>query len=89
MVMARVAVPVPPALVAPIVTLENPVTVGAPVISPVAVSTAKPLGRPVAENENGDPLAAIWYMKLEPAVATALIHAVRSFWATVLAEDQR
>ena len=44
-----VAVPVPPALVTPMVTEKGPVAVGVPVMAPVAVSTARPAGRPVAE----------------------------------------
>jgi hypothetical protein len=48
MVKVRVAVPVPPALVAPIVTDEVPTAVGVPVIFPVLVATLKPAGRPVA-----------------------------------------
>ena len=47
-VRARVAVPVPPALVAPMVTLKLPVAVGVPVMAPVVVFTESPAGRPVA-----------------------------------------
>jgi hypothetical protein len=47
-VRARVAVPVPPAFVAPMLTLELPTAVGVPVISPVAVATLSPAGSPVA-----------------------------------------
>ena len=47
-VMVSVAVPVPPAFVALIVTLDVPAAVGVPVIAPVAVLTDKPVGRPVA-----------------------------------------
>ncbi len=46
MVRVRVAVPVPPALVALMVTLVVPAAVGVPVMAPVAVLTARPAGRP-------------------------------------------
>ena len=47
---ARVAVPVPPVLVALIVTLKGLpiVVVGVPVMAPVAESSESPAGRPVA-----------------------------------------
>ena len=48
MVSVRVALPVPPPLVAPSVTVEVPAAVGVPEISPVAVLTDKPAGKPVA-----------------------------------------
>jgi hypothetical protein len=48
MVMTSVAVPVPPALVALIVTLYTPPTVGVPEISPVLVFTLRPGGSGVA-----------------------------------------
>ena len=48
MVYTKVALPVPPALVAEIVTLNTPVAVGVPVICPLAVFTVKPAGNPVA-----------------------------------------
>jgi hypothetical protein len=47
-VMTSVALPVPPALVALIVTLDVPVVVGVPEINPVLVFTDKPAGSPVA-----------------------------------------
>ena len=47
-VMTRVALPVPPALVALIVTLDVPAVVGVPEINPVVVFTDKPAGNPVA-----------------------------------------
>jgi hypothetical protein len=59
-VITREAVPVPPALVAPMVTVVTAATVGVPVIAPVAVSTAKPAGRFVAEYDVGVREAAIW-----------------------------
>jgi hypothetical protein len=48
MVRVSVAVPVPEALVAPIVTLEVPAAVGVPVILPVDVLTLSPAASPVA-----------------------------------------
>src|SRR4051812_23380724 len=47
-VRVRIALPVPPAFVAPIVTLLVPVAVGVPEITPVAEFTVSPAGRPVA-----------------------------------------
>jgi hypothetical protein len=47
-VKVNVALPVPPALVALIVTLYVPAVVGVPEIKPVLVFTVKPDGRPVA-----------------------------------------
>src|SRR5271155_1888258 len=47
-VSAKVAEPVPLALVALMVTLLVPATVGVPVIAPVAVLTLSPAGSPVA-----------------------------------------
>ena len=48
MVKVSVALPVPPALVALIVTLYVPAVVGVPEINPVLVSTLIPAGNPVA-----------------------------------------
>lgn len=45
----RVAVPVPPALVVPMVTELVPVVVGVPEMIPVEEFTLNPEGRPVAE----------------------------------------
>lgn len=47
-VSVKVWVPVPPALAALKVTLDVPVAVGVPEITPVLVLTPKPVGRPVA-----------------------------------------
>ena len=47
-VRVRVNVPLPPALVALKVMVETDTVVGIPDIHPVAVSIAKPAGRPVA-----------------------------------------
>jgi hypothetical protein len=48
MVRVSVALPVPPALVALIVTLYVPAVVGVPEINPVLVLTLTPAGNPVA-----------------------------------------
>jgi hypothetical protein len=48
MVRVRVALPVPPALVALSVTDEVPAAVGVPEIKPVPVFTDSPIGNPVA-----------------------------------------
>ena len=47
-VKVNVALPVPPELVALIVTLYVPAVVGVPEIKPVPVFTGKPAGNPVA-----------------------------------------
>jgi hypothetical protein len=47
MVSVRLALPVPPELVALNVTVDVPATVGVPEISPVLVLTASPAGKPV------------------------------------------
>ena len=54
------AVPVPPAFVAPIITVEDPAAVGVPVMAPVPVLTLKPAGKPVALKEVGVLLPVIW-----------------------------
>ena len=59
-VRVRSAVPVPPLLVAPSVTVEVPVAVGVPEMSPVEVLTDKPEGSPVAEKLVGELEAVIW-----------------------------
>ncbi len=46
--MVSVAVPVPPAFVALIVTVNVPAAVGVPEITPVEVFTANPAGNPLA-----------------------------------------
>ncbi len=48
MVIVKVALPVPPALLAEMVTLLVPVTVGVPLITPVLVLMLSPVGNPVA-----------------------------------------
>ena len=47
-VIVSVAVPIPPALVALMVTLYVPAAVGVPEISPVLVLTLRPGGKPAA-----------------------------------------
>jgi hypothetical protein len=59
-VSVRVAWPVPPALVAPSVTVEVPEAVGVPETNPVAVFTDKPAGKPVALKLVGELVAVIW-----------------------------
>ena len=54
------AEPVPSALAAEMVTVYSPGTVGVPEIIPVAVSTARPAGKPLAPNDVGLLLASIW-----------------------------
>ena len=60
MEIVSVAFPVPPELVALMVEVESPSTIGVPEIKPVAESTLKPAGNPDAPNEVGLLLAAIW-----------------------------
>jgi hypothetical protein len=54
------AIPVPALLVAPRVTVEVPVAVGVPEMSPVEVLTLRPPGSPVAEKLIGELEAVIW-----------------------------
>jgi hypothetical protein len=56
----KVAVAVPPAFVAPRVTLLVPAVVGVPEINPVVVFTLRPVGSPLALNEDGLFVALIW-----------------------------
>ena len=58
-VKVRVAVPVPPLLVARSVTLDVPSTMGVPEIKPVVVLTERPAGNPVAPKLVGLFVAAI------------------------------
>ena len=60
MVTVRVAVPVPNEFVAANVTVEVPVVVGVPEMSPLEVLTDMPEGRPVAEKLVGELEAVIW-----------------------------
>jgi hypothetical protein len=48
-VSASVALPVPPAFVAAIVTLLDPIAVAVPLIKPAVGSTLNPAGNPLAE----------------------------------------
>ena len=59
-VITKVALPVPPALVAVMVTATGPGVVGVPEITPVVVSTVNPFGRPVALKLVGLLVAVIW-----------------------------
>ena len=59
-VKVNVALPVPPELVALIVTVYVPAVVGVPEINPVLVSTVKPAGSPVALKLVGLLVAVIW-----------------------------
>ena len=59
MVKVSVALPVPPELVALMVTLYVPAVVGVPEINPVLVFTLKPAGSPVALKLVGLLVAAI------------------------------
>jgi hypothetical protein len=61
MVMTSVADPVPPTLVAPIVTLVLPVAVGTPLIMPVLALIASPDGNGTALHVLGVSEAVIWY----------------------------
>ena len=45
---AKVALPVPPAFAAEIITLKLPTSVGVPLINPVLVFTVNPPGKPFA-----------------------------------------
>ena len=54
MVRVRVALPVPPLLVALKVTVEVPAAVGVPEINPVVVLTETPAGKPVAPKLVGE-----------------------------------
>ena len=58
-VKTKVSEPVPPALVALIVTLNDPVTVGVPEINPVVALMLSPVGNPVALKLVGELDAAI------------------------------
>ena len=60
MVSVRVALPVPNEFVAPNVTMEVPVAVGVPEMSPVEEFTDRPAGSPVAEKLVGELEAVIW-----------------------------
>ena len=59
-VKVNVALPVPPELVALIVTPYVPAVVGVPEINPMLVFTVKPAGSPVALKLVGLLVAVIW-----------------------------
>ena len=59
-VITKVAVPVPPALLALTVRLVVPVALGVPLITPVLVFTLNPAGSPVAPKLIGLFVPAIW-----------------------------
>ena len=59
MVNVRVRLPVPPALVAPSVTVETAAEAGVPEIKPVEVLIDKPPGKPVALKLVGELVAVI------------------------------
>ena len=59
MVSISVALPVPPAFVAEISTVNEPVALGVPKTFPVAVLTEMPAGKPVALNDVGVLVASI------------------------------
>jgi len=58
-VRVRVALPVPPLLVALRVTLEIPAAAGVPEIKPEVVFTVRPVGNPEAPKLVGELVAAI------------------------------
>ena len=70
-VIARVALPVPPALIALMVASVMPPTVVVPLISPVVVFTLNPAGNPVALKLVGLLLAVIEYANAYPSVPVA------------------
>ena len=59
-VMVKVALPVPPTLIALMVAATVPVDKGAPEISPVVALKLRPLGNPVALKLVGVLLPVIW-----------------------------
>ena len=71
MVSTRLAVPVPPPLIAEMVDVTVPAVVGLPVIKPEP-ATVKPAGRPLAENVVGELVAVIWYENVVPTVPVAV-----------------
>jgi len=56
----KVALPVPPLLIALKVTLEIPAPVGVPEIKPEVVFTVRPAGNPEAPKLVGELVAVIW-----------------------------
>ena len=64
--------PVPPALVAEIVTVLTATAVGVPLIRPVIVLMVNPVGSPVAPKEVGERLAVMLYEKTVPTLPLAV-----------------
>ena len=71
-VMTKVPNPVPPALLALMLTLVVPVALGVPVMAPLLVLTLRPAGNPLALKLVGVLLAAIVQLKAEPLVPVAV-----------------
>jgi hypothetical protein len=84
-VSVRVALPVPPAFVAPNVTVEVAAAVGVPEISPVEVFTDKPPGKPAALKLVCEFVAVIWYENAVPTVPLAEVALVITGAATAVA----
>src|SRR5262245_9282020 len=72
MVRESVSVPVPPLLVALIVTFDTPGVEGVPEMSPVVVLTTSPAGSPTASKLVGLLVAVIWYENGIPMVPVAV-----------------
>ena len=68
----NMAVPVPPVLMALMVAVNVPLTVGVPEISPVDALTPKPGGRLAAPKLVGLLMAVIWNVKPTPSVPVAI-----------------
>ena len=85
MVKVKVAVPVPPSLLAEIVALMVPDVVGVPEINPVEVFTLSPAGSPLAEKLAGEPDAVMVKVRLDPTAPLALVELVIEGAATILA----
>jgi hypothetical protein len=71
-VKVKVALPVPPALVALMVTLYVPAVVGVPDIKPVLVFTVNPAGSPLALKLFGLLVAVIVYENATPTCPVAV-----------------
>ena len=72
-VRVNVPVPVPPALVALMLTLEVPAVVGVPEMMPVSVSRLRPSGRSVAAKLVGESLAVMVKLKAVPTTPDAVL----------------
>lgn len=71
MSMVRVAFVVPPEFVAEIATVAVPAAVGVPLIAPLAASTLKPAGSPVAVKFVGELLALSVWLNGAPTIPRA------------------